>query len=88
MGKLSLAEYVDTAIEKGTENELYAQLKTPGPGTVGVIESGSGVTCLKTPAPFVKPVAMADPKTPLRDLNLLQRMQRLFSPWETFAMSG
>ena len=80
MGKLSLA---DTAIEKGTENELYAQLKTPSPGTVGVIESGSGVTSLKTPALFVKPVAMADSnsKTRLRDLNLLQRMQRRFQTW-------
>ena len=80
MGKLSLAEYVGTAVEKGTENELHAQLKSPGPGTVGVIESGSGVTSLKTLALFVKPVAMADLKTPLKDLNLLQRMQRRFQP--------
>ena len=43
MGKLSLAEYVDTAIEKGTENELYVQLKTPSPCTIGVIESGSAL---------------------------------------------
>ncbi|KAK3172007.1 hypothetical protein OEA41_004091 [Lepraria neglecta] len=77
-GEHTLARHIDVAIEKTEHNILYKAL---GPaGTFKDVETGPGVISLQTPASFLKPVAKAPPKTPNKDMNLLQRMTEHFGP--------